>query len=307
MAADLLAKAEAATTALGQQMAELLSQQQRNSSNGRSRIETDTDVSRLEAERLEAARRAESAEAEAELLRKQLELLAEDVRGAEADPMQMYNVKVLEELAAAQSLATAAQTELIELRRQNKAFQKEIATLRKGLSGGAAVNGKVNGANGAKGKEVCHVVLIPCVKTMCQPPVRGRSRNRAPPHAPDTCPLRSFHAPLCTPPHRMRAWSQRCRVWRSWSAKTKPCRRRLPSETSYWHTAKSLSRATCRRAPHCLTKTDSLEGGVWRRRLWCWRAHCVAGCIDEWRAVADSMRIQGNCTSCCTRMLHVVG
>lgn len=151
MAADLLAKAEAATTALGQQMAELLSQQERANTGSRGRAEGD-DLSRLEAERLEASRRAESAEAEAELLRKQLELLAEDASVGEQDPMQTYNVKVLEELASAQSLATAAQTELTELRRQNRAFQQEIATLRKSSSNGAMVNGKVNGA---KGKEVC--------------------------------------------------------------------------------------------------------------------------------------------------------
>ena len=157
MAADLLAKAEAATTALGQQMAELLSQQERGDAGGRSPVQGD-DLSRLEAERLEASRRAESAEAEAELLRKQLELLAEDAQAGERDPMQAYNVQVLEELASAQSLATAAQSELTELRRQNKAFQKEIANLRKSSSSsGAIVNGKVNGA---KGKEVRVLTIV---------------------------------------------------------------------------------------------------------------------------------------------------
>lgn len=161
MAADLLAKAEAATAALGQQMAELLSQQQQN---GTVRRGDGDDVSRLEAERLEAARRAESAEAEAELLRKQLELLAEDVQRG-SDPMQTYNVKVLEELAAAQSLATAAQTELTELRRQNKSFQKQVATLRKSSST-AVVNGKVNGAKGGKEVRVLACACLLCNKRM---------------------------------------------------------------------------------------------------------------------------------------------
>jgi cell division protein FtsB len=47
----------------------------------------------------------------------------------------------LEELASAQSTAAAAQSELEELRNQNKAFQREIAQLRKSAHLTTSTNG----------------------------------------------------------------------------------------------------------------------------------------------------------------------
>ncbi len=265
MAADLLAKAESATAALGQQMAELMAQQEAASAarvvNTPTRADTsDSNDLRqlLEAEmavQQEVLRRAESAEAEAELLRKQLEVLKEDLSevSMDNDPMQTYNIKVLEELATAQSTAAMAQAELTELRKQNKSFQKELAQLRKngGGVGVVASNGKANGKEvcvcggvvgvlrggcvlrGIQTLQYCGLQTMPQHKHMFM-----QTYSQFFMHSMITVHNVQYnHCSSCTPhtcthnPNRMHVWQQHSPVWRSCRGKMSRCRKQLPNGT----------------------------------------------------------------------------